>query len=105
MASDDIYAMLGLPPDTRPAGLREAYERAVADAARSHNIRRATQLSAAFDRLPDAVRESVYATRGTAWVSQRPRRRRARAQRASRSLNWVPVLAAVGLVTLLALHR
>lgn len=96
MAADDLHMMLGLPPDTRPADLRIAYERAVADAARSHNIRRATQLSNAFDRLPLPVRETLYPSRGVApsayWDTPRPNHRH------RTRWGWIPGVVALAVV-------
>lgn len=60
----DLYSLLDLPPGTSVPQLRGAYERAVNEAARSYNLTRAKELSAAFDRLPLQVREAMYAGRG-----------------------------------------
>lgn len=94
MATDDLYVMLGLRSDAKIAEVRSAYERAVADAARSHNIRRATQLSNAFDRLPELIRDTIYPSRGAGGSAswERPRRRR----RPRLRLTWLPAALGIG---------
>lgn len=55
-----IFDLLGLRPDTDVARLRSVYEGAVSAATARGDWTRATQLSRAFDQLPDEVRVAVY---------------------------------------------
>lgn len=58
--NDDLYALLGLPEGSEIAWVQAAYEGAVASAAARQDWSRAQHLSAAFDRLPQAVRVAIY---------------------------------------------
>lgn len=112
MEGRDLHSLLGLAPGTTSAELRAAYERAIADAARSHNIRRAAVLSAAFDRLPASTRSGLYSSRGFSAPS-RARQSLARTppartvrHRRYRSGRWRIALATIcGLLLLAALGR
>jgi hypothetical protein len=58
-----IHVLLGLPREVDAERLRAAYEGAVAAATARQDWRRAAQLSAAFDALPNSVRLAVYSGR------------------------------------------
>lgn len=57
--------LLELPPEADEAQVRRAYERAVNDAVRSSDHRRAVMLSQAFDELPLRQRQNLYSGAGT----------------------------------------
>lgn len=104
MAKHDLHLMLCLSEDATAAQLRAAYEQAVNAAARGYNTRRAAELSRAYDRLPESLRQQMYPARGIRhirtsapppMVQTRPLRRRRQ-----RRVGWqvpltVTVVAAV----------
>jgi hypothetical protein len=56
----ELTRLLGLPDDAGAELLRRTYEQQMAQATRAHDHRRALELSAAFDALPQARRHAVY---------------------------------------------
>jgi hypothetical protein len=104
----DLYRLLGVPTDTDVAHLRAAYEGAVAAAANRHAWARATQLSAAFDRLPHDVRLALFPGRmrsASRWETFPDDRQAAgnRARRGGRRVRWRVVFSTVLAVALLVL--
>ena len=113
----DLYALLGVPRDTPIDRLRAVYEKHVDDAVRSHNFKRATTLSAAYDALPANSRRNLYSGNSTAAATPAPaptKRKapktktataRPRGQWRRKALTWTIVLAVSGGLLALAIEN